>query len=321
MPETSPNIDKILQFILTGALFIWMFWAAFKRRRRHRGPVDDGPLDEQYKIYTAEFDVDLPASEVRARLLALSLDNMRAHFQLSKELWLAQIASAKTRYEEMRSWQRPQAIELGNTAILVLVDQSGSLKGKPMAWTVAGLRRVADDLGDAGAKVAIAGFSTAGWHGGFARQKWLDAKRPKRPGRLCALLHISYKDFDEPEWADESWQTMLDPNILRENVDGEAILWAEKDLLTREEQCKILIVVSDGAPVDDSTLMENGEAYLIRHLRTVIARIEAEGQIRLGAIGLNYDVSAYYRQSRSVDYDQDVAYHTLELIGEMQDLR
>jgi cobaltochelatase CobT len=120
--------------------------------------------------------------------------------------------------------------------------------------------------------------------------------------------------MDEVALNDADWQAMLNPNILRENVDGEAIEWAEARLKAYPAGKRILIVISDGAPVDDSTLMENGEAYLIRHLRAVIARVEAENVLRLGAIGLNFAVDEYYSMSRFAGPDQDIAAETIKLI-------
>jgi cobaltochelatase CobT len=208
----------------------------------------------------------------------------------------------------------PAVAEFDNAAILFLVDQSGSMKGEPMAWVAAGLRHLADDLAHAGGSVEIVGFTTAGWRGGFAREKWLANKRPKRPGRLCALLYIRYKKFEEPTLLSDAWKAMLDPNILRENVDGEALVWASEKLAERGEQRKMLVVVSDGAPVDDSTLMENGESYLHNHLQRTVAEIQALGRFPLAAIGVNYDLALIYENTIALNVGDDFRATALDLI-------
>jgi cobaltochelatase CobT len=188
----------------------------------------------------------------------------------------------------------------GDWAICILVDQSGSMRDDPILHTAAAVRWLSAILGDIGATVTLLGFSTMGWHGWKSRQDWLSNGQPQRPGRLCALLHILYQRAGEP-LGQEDWAVMLHPDILRENVDGEAIEWARAMLREQSQPHKLLVILSDGAPVDDSTLMQNGPSYLERHLQSVIQNIEASDDMILAALGIGYDVSRYYHRSRSVD--------------------
>jgi cobaltochelatase CobT len=148
-----------------------------------------------------------------------------------------------------------------------------------------------------GVPLAVAGFTTVGWRGGPARRQWQAAGQPKRPGRLCALLHIQYRNFDGP-LSEEDIRAMAHPGVLRENVDGEAIEWAVGELMSRPERNKVLVVLSDGAPVDDSTIMENGSNFLVRHILRVIADTEKASLVRLGAVGIEYRVDGYYSSSK-----------------------
>jgi cobaltochelatase CobT len=175
------------------------------------------------------------------------------------------------------------------------------MEGEPMRWTAVACRLAAEELERHGCHVEILGFSTAGWRGGFAYQKWQSSGRPKRPGRLCATLHVAYKELGECELKRESWEAMLNPNVLRENVDGEALQWAAARLRRASANQRFLIVLSDGAPVDDATLMHNGLGYLVRHLRQVIADLEADPSIKLSAVGIRHAVNEYYSRSVAVE--------------------
>lgn len=313
--------SALFQLVCVAMFFCWLFWAFYRRNRNVE--VSDGPVDEPYKIYTTEFDQELPARSLDQRLAGLSFDSAKGHFQLSRDAWNIQSAQALEIAQTLETAIVPVGppetqASLNDAAILLLVDQSGSLKGGPMTWTAAGVRHLGRELSRRGANVAILGFSTAGWHGGFARQKWLNSGRPRRPGRLCALLHIVYQDFDEQDLSDEAWHQMLNPNLLRENVDGEAIEWAERFVLKRAENYKAIVVLSDGASVDDSTLCENGPSYLERHLLQTIGRILAEGEVGLGAIGLGDDVGRYYPSSRRVEDASELVIAGLALAIEMR---
>jgi cobaltochelatase CobT len=152
-----------------------------------------------------------------------------------------------------------------------------------------------------GVKVEILGFTTKAWKGGQAREAWLGAGRPPSPGRLNDLRHILYKAADEP-WrrAKKSLGLMMREGLLKENIDGEALLWAHNRLIARPEERKILMVISDGAPVDDSTLSVNNGAYLERHLRQVIGWIEGRSPVELCAIGIGHDVTRYYAKAVTI---------------------
>ncbi|MEP7350349.1 MAG: hypothetical protein ABI668_10430 [Sphingorhabdus sp.] len=308
-------LGDFLTLLFTILFFGWLFVAAFRRKRMREGQVEDGPADEPYKIYTTEFDSELDATDVYNRLSSLSPDSAKGYFHHSKAEWNAQLERAQGIFDEIDYQRVFSTLELRATAILILVDQSGSMKGEPMAWTAASLRHLTRGLSAAGAAVELAGFTTAGWHGGFARQKWIADKRPKRPGRLCSLLHIHYKKFDEGEWSDESWRAMLNPNLLRENVDGESILWAKEKLRKRPEAKKLLVVISDGAPVDDSTINENGPSYMWRHWQKVVAEIEAQNEMEIAAIGLDWRVDDTYSQSIVVKVGEDFLEGAAALLG------
>jgi cobaltochelatase CobT len=185
----------------------------------------------------------------------------------------------------------------------LLIDQSGSMKGAPIAAAASSVGLISEALTQMGVATEILGFTTAGWQGGFPRQQWLTQGRPKRPGRLCALAHIVYKRADEAEWSAESRDAFLHPDVLRENVDGEALEWAEARLLALPASRKLLIILSDGAPVDDATLFSNGPGYLMRHLHATIARIQREENVALGAVGIEHDVEQLYRHARKAGVD------------------
>jgi cobaltochelatase CobT len=308
---------SLLQLILVSAFFGWMFWAFF-RRKRNRYAVTDGPIDEPYKVFTTEFDQLIHARELPSKLLGLSRDFANGHLQTSSNAWKI----ALSRFDELAvlppsADQIERTIDLTNTAVVLLVDHSGSMKGEPILRTAIAIRHLTDKLSALGATLEVLGFTTAGWRGGFAREKWIATGRPKRPGRLCALLHIVYKDGDAAVLEEEDLRVMLNPNILRENVDGESIEWATKRLTERPEQRKILIVLSDGAPVDDSTLTENGEGYLWRHYSKIVNDIEALPSIKIGAVYLNSEFESLFDKSVSAVQSEYIMRETLTLIANL----
>jgi cobaltochelatase CobT len=279
----------------------------FRKGKRSKKPVEDGPESEPYRIYTAEFDVDIHANRLAENLAVISPDHEKGNFEFTDIAWNAQIDQANAILATLEQNDHPALPQLEDTAILIFVDQSGSMRGEPMAWAAASLRGTVRHLASAGASVAIAGYTTAGWQGGFARQKWIKDSRPQRPGRLCALLHISYKEFAEQTWDDASWRMMLNPNILRENVDGESLLWAQEKLNGRPEKHKILLVISDGAPVDDATLLHNGPHYLWRHFRQVVSNIESQDSIRLLEIAVHHQDKLGYARGKMVKVGDNLA--------------
>jgi cobaltochelatase CobT len=310
-------LSKELVFVGAVALILLVTaWDYLNRRRKLRveQPVADVKGDGPYTVYTREFDLTLMAEDVPGRLQDASDDVFKGKSDWSGKGWQQRVENAKRWLAEhpqpMDMAQRfAAAMRAGgigdpaDVAVTVLVDQSASMKGDPMSAVFAAVAGLEGAITRAGARMEILGFSTAGWDGGFARKKWLAEGRPARPGRLSALLHIVYKEHGDPEWRRASREAMLHPDILRENIDGEALEWAASRLRETAAGTRLLIVISDGPAEDDTTVMHNGKAYLERHLVKTIAAIESEGAIRLGALGVKYDVSRQYRHNRNGKLD------------------
>jgi cobaltochelatase CobT len=185
-----------------------------------------------------------------------------------------------------------------NTVVTLLLDNSGSMRGRPITVAAMSAELLAKALESCGIRVEILGFTTAEWKGGKSRKKWQQENSPKEPGRLNDLRHIIYKTADMP-WrsARKNLGVMLKEGILKENIDGEAIMWACERLALRPEERRILMVISDGAPVDDSTISTNSTSYLDTHLKSVISLIEQRSAIELLAIGIGHDVNRYYQHA------------------------
>lgn len=203
-------------------------------------------------------------------------------------------------------YKREKDSDFKDTVITLLIDNSGSMRGRPITIAALSADILARTLERCGVKVEILGFTTRDWKGGNARKAWLDEGRPVNPGRLNDLRHIIYKSADQRLTpARRNLALMLKDGILKENIDGESILWAHSRLRARHEQRKILMVISDGAPVDDSTLSANSGSYLDSHLREVIGSIERAGDVELLAIGIGHDVTRYYSRAVTLhDVDQ-----------------
>jgi cobaltochelatase CobT len=199
------------------------------------------------------------------------------------------------------AYKRERETEFRDTVVTLLIDNSGSMRGRPITVAAMSADILARTLERCGVKVEILGFTTRAWKGGQARERWIAAGKPANPGRLNDLRHIVYKPADAP-WrrARRSLGLMLREGILKENIDGEALMWAYNRLLGRPEERRILMVISDGAPVDDSTLSVNPGNYLEKHLREVIAQIERGGVVELTAIGIGHDVTRYYRRAVTI---------------------
>jgi cobaltochelatase CobT len=196
------------------------------------------------------------------------------------------------------SFKQERDTEFRDTVVTLLIDNSGSMRGRPITVAAMSADILARTLERCGVKVEILGFTTRSWKGGQAREKWVNDGKPKNPGRLNDLRHIIYKSADSP-WrrSRKNLGLMLREGLLKENIDGEALLWAHHRLLGRPEQRRILMVISDGAPVDDATLSANPGNYLERHLRDVIHWIETRSDVELTAIGIGHDVTRYYRRA------------------------
>ncbi|HMT15483.1 MAG TPA: cobaltochelatase subunit CobT, partial [Aestuariivirga sp.] len=205
-----------------------------------------------------------------------------------------------------------------DTVVTLLLDNSGSMRGRPITVAATCADILARTLERCGVKVEILGFTTRAWKGGQSREAWLQAGKPTNPGRLKDLRHIIYKSADQP-WrrSRRNLGLMMREGLLKENIDGEALIWAHNRLLARPEQRRILMVISDGAPVDDSTLSVNSGNYLERHLRQVIADIEGRSPIELIAIGIGHDVTRYYRRAVTIVDAEELGGAMTEKLAEL----
>jgi cobaltochelatase CobT len=199
------------------------------------------------------------------------------------------------------SFKMEKDTDFRDTVVTLLLDNSGSMRGRPIMVAAMCADILGRTLERVGVKTEILGFTTRAWKGGQAREAWLAAGKPPNPGRLNDLRHIIYKAADEP-WrrAKRNLGLMMREGLLKENIDGEALTWAHNRLIGRPEQRKILMVISDGAPVDDSTLSVNAGNYLEKHLRQVIEEIETRSPVELAAIGIGHDVTRYYQKAVTI---------------------
>ena len=298
---------------------------------RPNRPLSDLPPSFDYRIFTAQYDEQVPASELcdeeeLGRLRAY-LDQQLVHLQ-SAVTKLANRLQRRLMAQQSRSWDFDQEEglldaarlarvvvspghslsykierdqEFKDTVVTLLIDNSGSMRGRPISIAAISADILARTLERCGVKVEILGFTTRAWKGGQSRERWLADGRPPHPGRLNDLRHIIYKEADEP-WrrARKSLGLMMREGLLKENIDGEALLWAHSRLIARVEERKILMVISDGAPVDDSTLSVNSGTYLEKHLRQVIGWIESRSPVELIAIGIGHDVTRYYQKAVTI---------------------
>ena len=199
------------------------------------------------------------------------------------------------------SYKNERETDFRDTVVTLLIDNSGSMRGRPISIAAISADIMARTLERCGVKTEILGFTTRAWKGGQSREKWLADQRPALPGRLNDLRHIVYKRADEP-WrrARKALGLMMREGLLKENIDGEALMWAHARLIARSEDRRILMVISDGAPVDDSTLSVNSGSYLEKHLRQVIGWIETKSPVELVAIGIGHDVTRYYQKAVTI---------------------
>jgi cobaltochelatase CobT len=298
---------------------------------RPNRPMGDMPPDFDYKAWSQAHDEVIAATELcdeeELTRLRAYLDQQLLHLQ-GAVTKLANRLQRKLMAQQNRSWDFDQEegildaarlarivvspgtslsykveqdIEFRDTVVTLLIDNSGSMRGRPISIAAISADIMARTLERCGVKTEILGFTTRAWKGGQSRETWLAAGRPAHPGRLNDLRHILYKGADEP-WrrAKKSLGLMMREGLLKENIDGEALLWAHSRLIARPEERKILMVISDGAPVDDSTLSVNHGAYLERHLRQVIGWIEGKSPVELCAIGIGHDVTRYYSRAVTI---------------------
>ncbi|MBD0865429.1 MAG: cobaltochelatase subunit CobT, partial [Rhodobacteraceae bacterium] len=199
------------------------------------------------------------------------------------------------------SFKVEQDMDFRDTVVTLLLDNSGSMRGRPISIAAICADVLARTLERCNVKVEILGFTTRAWKGGQAREAWLNNGRPQVPGRLNDLRHIIYKSADTPlRRVRRNLGLMMKEGLLKENIDGEALEWAHRRMVARREQRKILMAISDGAPVDDSTLSVNPADYLEHHLRDVIAMVEQRGKVELLAIGIGHDVTRYYNRAVTI---------------------
>ena len=199
------------------------------------------------------------------------------------------------------SYKIEREVQFKDTVVTLLIDNSGSMRGRPISIAAISADVMARTLERCGVKTEILGFTTRAWKGGQSREAWLQGGKPAQPGRLNDLRHIVYKKADEPyRRGRKNLGLMMREGLLKENIDGEALLWAHSRLLARAEDRRILMVISDGAPVDDSTLSVNSAGYLEQHLRRVIEWIEKQSPVQLVAIGIGHDVTRYYRRAVTI---------------------
>ncbi|WP_336968051.1 cobaltochelatase subunit CobT [Sphingobium aromaticiconvertens] len=298
---------------------------------RPNRPLSDLPPGFDYKPYTTRHDEIVTAEELcdEDELLRLRgfLDQQLVSLQ-GAVTKLANRLQRRLMAQQSRSWDFDQEegmldaarlarividpthslsykverdTEFRDTVVTLLIDNSGSMRGRPISIAAISADIMARTLERCGVKTEILGFTTRAWKGGQAREEWLTAGRPPLPGRLNDLRHIIYKKADEP-WrrARKNLGLMMREGLLKENIDGEALLWAHARLIARNEERRILMVISDGAPVDDSTLSVNSGTYLERHLRQVIDWIENRSPVQLVAIGIGHDVTRYYRRAVTI---------------------
>jgi cobaltochelatase CobT len=305
--------------------------------RRQPIPMRNQSTDQTYHAYTTEYDQILPAealcdSEELGRLRS-QLDQQLSHLEgvvarlanrLQRKLMAQQTRDWAFDLEEgmldtsrlarivanpthSLSFKIEKEADFRDTVVTLLIDNSGSMRGRPISVAALSADILARTLERCGVKVEVLGFTTRAWKGGQSRDKWQADGKPFRPGRLNDLRHIIYKAADTPlRRARRNLGLMLREGILKENIDGEALLWAHERLLGRYEQRRILMVISDGAPVDDSTLSANPGNTLEKHLREVIAWIENRSPVELIAIGIGHDVTRYYRRAVTIMDAEDL---------------
>lgn len=255
-----------------------------------------------YHAYVTIHDRTVPSSNLSSAIGRLSekhesmLDAAWAELESGLVAWRTKhLILAADAASEIRA--SLSAADLTNTVVSILVDQSGSMRGQRMLYATASIDIAQEFLRTLGTKVEVLGFTTRAWRGGESRLTWDADGRPKNPGRLNDLLHIIYREAGDTRQSSlgHALKPMLRPDLLKENIDGEAIEWAAGRLQRSAEARKILLVVSDGAPVDDSTLAANGPSYLHDHLVHVVQQMEMAKDVELLAVGLGFDVDKYYR--------------------------
>ncbi|NKX43873.1 cobaltochelatase subunit CobT [Roseicyclus persicicus] len=313
-------------------------------------PAPHSEADPGYKVFTTAHDEEIAAEELAE---AQELERLRAYLDQQLEPLkgavsrLANKLQRRLQAQQNRSWEfdREEGIldagrlarvvanpttplsfkvekdtEFRDTVVTLLLDNSGSMRGRPISIAAICADVLARTLERCAVKVEILGFTTRAWKGGKAREEWLAQGRPQQPGRLNDLRHIVYKSADAP-WrrVRDNLGLMMKEGLLKENIDGEALEWAHRRMLVRPEARKILMVISDGAPVDDSTLSVNPANYLEKHLRDVIAMVERRRAVELLAIGIGHDVTRYYQRAVTITDAEQLAGAITEQLASLFD--
>ena len=294
-------------------------------------PLPVSEADPDYKVYAQNFDEEIKAEDLAE---PVELERLRAYLDQQLEplkgavARLANKLQRRLQAQQNRSWlfdleegildagrlarvvstpttplsfKMEKDTEFRDTVVTLLLDNSGSMRGRPISIAAICADVLARTLERCNVKVEILGFTTRAWKGGQSREHWLNEGRPQHPGRLNDLRHIIYKGADAP-WrrVRSNLGLMMKEGLLKENIDGEALEWAHRRMANRPEARKILMVISDGAPVDDSTLSVNAANYLEKHLRDVIAMVERRKAVELLAIGIGHDVTRYYERAVTI---------------------
>ena len=293
--------------------------------------------DKKYKIFTDEFDEIIQAEELESEDELIRLRQNLDQQLLQLKNFISKLANKLQRKllaKQNRSWEfdleegildtskltrviidpfnslsfkKEKDIDFKDTLVTILIDNSGSMRGKPISVAAICADILSRTLERCSVKVEVLGFTTKHWKGGSSREKWMNSDKPVFPGRLNDLRHIIYKSADTP-WrqAKKNMGLMLKEGLLKENIDGEALRWAYNKMNKRKEERKILMVISDGAPVDDSTLSSNSSDYLETNLKNVVKWIEKNSNIELLAIGIGHDVTRYYERAVKITDVQDL---------------
>jgi cobaltochelatase CobT len=317
------------------------------QQRKEVAASDDASA---YRAFTRQFDEEVSADDLcdaeELARLRQQLDQQLSHLQgvVSK---LANRLQRRLLAQQQRAWEfdleegmldasrlarvvvnpmlalsykREREADFRDTVVTLLIDNSGSMRGRPITVAAMCCDILARTLERCAVKVEILGFTTRAWKGGQSRERWVHEGKPRNPGRLNDLRHVVYKSADAP-WrrARKNLGLMLREGLLKENIDGEALDWAYKRLLARPEKRRILMVISDGAPVDDSTLSVNPGNYLERHLRKVIHDIEGRDIVELIAIGIGHDVTRYYRRAVTIVDAEELGGTMMKKLAELFD--
>ncbi|SDX96604.1 cobaltochelatase subunit CobT [Citreimonas salinaria] len=313
-------------------------------------PAPVSEADPAYTVYTTEFDEEVAAEDLAE---PVELERLRAYLDQQLEPLkgavgrLANKLQRRLQAQQNRSWEFDKEegvldagrlarvvanpttplsfkvekdMEFRDTVVTLLLDNSGSMRGRPISIAAICADVLARTLERCSVKVEILGFTTRAWKGGQAREAWLNAGREQQPGRLNDLRHIVYKQADAP-WrrTRDNLGLMMKEGLLKENIDGEALEWAHRRMVGRPEARRILMVISDGAPVDDSTLSVNPANYLEKHLRDVIAMVERKKQVELLAIGIGHDVTRYYNRAVTITDVEQLAGAMTEQLASLFD--